>query len=123
MAAPCVLLVDDEYAVRRVLARYFERLGWTVREAADGPSALTLVATCRFDLVLSDINMPGMDGLELCEALAQCEPALPVIFMTGDADSITRLERVGAAHLHKPFTLDELQVRLAQVPAWRQQRS
>jgi two-component system cell cycle sensor histidine kinase/response regulator CckA len=82
-----ILLVDDEGAVRRFATRVLEREGYSVFEAKDGAEALELVQQehVSFDVVVSDIVMPRLNGVELMQALSSTRPDLPVILMSGYA--------------------------------------
>ena len=80
---PTVLIVDDFAAVRRMLALQFEGSGYRVIEAEDGFDALELINCEHVDLVLTDICMPGLDGLELVRAVRELSPKTPVVVMTG----------------------------------------
>ena len=80
-----VLVVDDEPFVRRVVARMLEREGYTTHEARDGAEALDRVRADGdfFDVIVSDIVMPRMNGVELLQALSTSYPELPVILISG----------------------------------------
>lgn len=112
-----VLVVDDEDAGRRVLVKLLERLGYDVRAAENGKRALDLIADAAFDLVITDIGMPEMDGFELLAHLKR-DPAtreVPVIVVSGadDVDSVVRCIEEGAEdHITKPFELQLLQARV-----------
>lgn len=105
-----ILVVDDEPAVRATIARALDALGYSVREAADGPSALAMVREEPPILVILDYVMPGMDGAEVAREIGTIAPDLPIIFSTGHA--ALRALRAAAGEdvevLEKPFTLDEL---------------
>lgn len=81
-----VLVIDDEDAIRRSISRYLERRGHAVAQAADGGEALRLIKRQNFDVVLSDLRMPGLSGLEMLRHLRRSAPhvARKVIFFTGD---------------------------------------
>ena len=81
------LVVDDNEINRRVAVAFLKRLGWEVREAADGATALDLLAGGRWDLVLLDVSMPDMSGLEVCRHIRSdpAHAALPVIAYTAHA--------------------------------------
>lgn len=100
---PIVLVVDDEPVIRAYVVRALTRAGLTVVEAADGPSALRLVADDRVrpTVLLTDIEMPGMTGIELAARLLALRPALRIVMMTGDRDRAT------AARGH-PSLVDEV---------------
>jgi DNA-binding response OmpR family regulator len=77
MDAPRVLIVDDDSSVARVLARVFERAGYLPATAPDGEWALTLLGDRTFEIMICDIQMPRMDGRELCRRLSREGPYLP----------------------------------------------
>jgi two-component system nitrogen regulation response regulator NtrX len=86
-----ILIVDDEPAIREVLTGYFEHQygprGFAVETAADGAEALRAVRRRRPALVLLDIDMPGMDGVEALRGVRAIDPKIPVIMVTGNADT------------------------------------
>jgi signal transduction histidine kinase/CheY-like chemotaxis protein len=93
-ANPRILVVDDELAIRSVIARFFSRIGYDMVEAADGASALAALETndWRIDLVITDVEMPRMSGLELARRIHQRDPSLPILYMSGYVDGRTRSE-------------------------------
>ena len=95
-----VLIVDDEPAMRRTLARTLQTYGFKVESQEDGEAALGLMASLRFDVLLADVNMPGMDGLALLERVKQEHPDVEVVMLTGQADITTAVAslRLGAYH-------------------------
>lgn len=106
--APKILLVDDDESVRITLAANLELEGIDVVEAENASAALALVQQQRFDLVLSDVRMPGMGGVELFLAVKRVAPELPVLLMTGftSEDAVTRAVAAGVfAVLIKPFDI------------------
>jgi EAL domain-containing protein (putative c-di-GMP-specific phosphodiesterase class I) len=82
-AEPRVLVVDDEQSLLRLCARVLEGSGYAVETASDGLSAVGLLETRVFDVILSDISMPGMDGLQLLRRVREIDLDTPVILMTG----------------------------------------
>jgi len=101
-----VLVVDDESAVRATLRRLLEMVGFDVREATDGNDAVALLATSDVDVVLTDIAMPGMDGIALLEAIRSRDADLPVVLLSGLPALETAIQAVelGAfRYLMKPF--------------------
>ena len=108
-----ILVVDDEDSIRRILLLNLERAGYTVELASDGASALTLLLQNRYDLLISDVMMPEMDGLDLVEHVRQ-DPELrdmPVILLTAQSSEsdITRGYIRGTdVYLTKPFDPSEL---------------
>ncbi len=87
-----VLIVEDDSSVRRVLVRVFEQAGFEVAMASNGEKAVEVLAGGQFDLMISDINMPKMDGQELCEHLSADGPYLPecIFIVTASAEDEKR---------------------------------
>lgn len=81
-----ILIIDDETMVRRSIAAYLEDSGFQVVEAANGHEGLDLLARVAVDLVVTDLRMPGMDGLDIIDRLQVRSPQTPVIVVTGTAD-------------------------------------
>ncbi|MFE9286059.1 MULTISPECIES: response regulator transcription factor [Streptomyces] len=119
-AAPAparVLVVDDDPTVAEVVAGYLERAGHVVDRAGDGPTALELAGAHRPDLVVLDLMLPGMDGLEVCRRLRGAGP-VPVVMLTarGDEDDrILGLEVGADDYVTKPFSPRELVLRVESV--------
>jgi len=112
-----VLVVDDDPTVAEVVAGYLDRAGYVVDRAADGPSALARAAAHRPDLVVLDLMLPGMDGLEVCRRMRARIP-VPVIMLTarGDEDDrILGLEVGADDYVTKPFSPRELVLRVESV--------
>ncbi|MEW1925700.1 response regulator transcription factor [Streptomyces sp. NPDC088360] len=112
-----VLVVDDDPTVAEVVAGYLERGGYTVDRAGDGPGALERAGALRPDLVVLDLMLPGMDGLEVCRRLRAKGP-VPVIMLTarGDEDDrILGLEVGADDYVTKPFSPRELVLRVESV--------
>ena len=108
-----VLIVDDEELYRRALERIVARSGHTVSAARDASEALSIVASQPVDLVLCDVKMPGINGLELVRQVHELEPDLPCIVITGygSAESSVEALRAGAFwYLEKPFDHSHLDV-------------
>ncbi len=108
-----ILVVDDEEAIREVLAQYLRRAGFVVLEAADGPSALRIATTTPPDLLILDLMLPGMDGLEVCRRLRETLAA-PILMLTARSEEDDTLEgfRVGADdYVTKPFSPREVVMR------------
>jgi DNA-binding response OmpR family regulator len=104
-------VVDDDADAREVLTTVLSQAGFEVDEAADGFAALTKVAHNRPDLVLTDLHMPGMHGLDLLHRIRRIHADVPVILATGleTHDLCTTAESYGAVTcLVKPLNLDEL---------------
>lgn len=112
-----ILVVDDDPTVAEVVTGYLRRAGHTVESVADGPAALARAALIRPDLVVLDLMLPGLDGLEVCRRLRATGP-VPVIMLTarGDEDDrIAGLERGADDYVTKPFSPRELVLRVASV--------
>jgi CheY-like chemotaxis protein len=110
---PRILILDDEEAVRRVLQNALERLGYELNVASSGPEALTLLSRNPYDLVICDIQMPGLSGIDFYRELERNLPSLAdrVIFITGDMVHLELqhfLDTIKANVLRKPFDLEGL---------------
>ena len=106
-----ILVVDDDEGVRGVTVDLLEAAGHEVRDASSGEEGLALADAHRFDLVLTDVVMPGMGGRRLADLLRQHHPGLPVLFMSGHADDDVLAQGVAAGRerlLRKPFRLEAL---------------
>jgi two-component system response regulator HydG len=113
MSRPVVLVVDDDAAMRTMLCEYLESAGHEVVVAASAIEAIETAASRPIDLVLSDLRMEGMDGLELTRRLLEAQPGTPVVIMTAFGSIETAIEamRAGAQNfLTKPFKMSSLQV-------------
>jgi CheY-like chemotaxis protein/signal transduction histidine kinase len=112
-----VLVVDDEDLVRRALVALLELMGYECVAAEDGLRALEILKSERFDLVISDLVMPRLDGLGFCTRVRAGHPNLPIIAMSGKAGGTANLaaaKHMGAsATLGKPFSRDELELALS----------
>jgi len=113
-----VLVVDDDPTVSDVVRRYLEQAGCEVRLAADGAAGLASIADQRPDLVVLDLMMPGIDGLEVCRRIRRQLPDLPVIMLTAlgeEADRVVGLEVGADDYVTKPFSPRELVLRIRSV--------
>jgi DNA-binding NtrC family response regulator len=110
-SVPKVLIADDEAMLRIVAAETLEDAGFNVSEAGDGTTALAILTSDpSIDLLVSDIKMPGMNGIELAEAGLKLRPKLKVLLMTAYATEILpdSLRAHGLEFLRKPFDLNRL---------------
>ncbi len=111
--AAAILVVDDEEDVREVIALSLSNRGYEIETAANGTDALARMRAKRFDLVLLDVMMPVVTGIEVCR-LAKADPALadvPIVFLTakGGGDALAEgLEAGALMYLQKPFTTEKL---------------
>ena len=113
-----LLVVDDDAVVREALVEALAEAGYEVRAAGDGARAVALLAERAPDVVLSDVRMPGMDGLALLALLRERAPEIPVLLMTAfdDMPTVVAAMREGATDfLVKPLDLHELRTRVARV--------
>jgi len=109
-----ILLVDDEEAVRRVLSFPLERDGYTVVQAADGEEALVRFDDQPVDLVVLDIMLPKLDGLEVCKQL-RSRSSVPIIMLTArddELDKVVGLELGADDYITKPFSIREFRSRV-----------
>ena len=105
-----ILLAEDEDAMRTYLARALENAGYSVTAVDRGTAAVPLLEAEHFDLLLSDIVMPEMDGIELAQRCAEISPTTKVMFITGFAAVTLKANREApqARVLSKPFHLKDL---------------
>lgn len=105
-----ILVVDDEERIRRLLRMYLEKEGYAIEEAEDGETALRKATGSEFDLILLDVMLPGIDGIEVCTRLRQ-HKATPVIMLTAKGEEVNRVQgfEVGADdYVVKPFSPREV---------------
>ena len=110
-----LLIVDDETAIRWALRKTLQRMNFEIVEAETGEQAIALVRTVRFDAVLLDIGMPGMNGIEACRRIRQLMPLLGIVMLTvrnTEEDKIQALDAGADDYITKPFHLGELAARL-----------
>ncbi|WP_329015043.1 MULTISPECIES: response regulator transcription factor [unclassified Streptomyces] len=110
-----VLVVDDDAAIRRSLERGLRLNGFTVRTAADGTGALAAIGQEPPDVLVLDVSMPGLSGIQVCTRLRAEGRELPVLMLSAldeSADRIAGLQAGGDDYLVKPFALQELVLRL-----------
>lgn len=108
---PAILVADDEPNIRRVLAAVLEREGYRVITARDGGEALGLLVAQKVQVVITDLKMPGVDGLEVLKFVQQNQPGTPVIIITahGTIDNAVQALKAGALdYITKPFEKDQL---------------
>jgi CheY-like chemotaxis protein len=109
-AAGKALVVDDDSELRSIVGKMLTVLGYEVSSADNAEKALRIFLGSKFDIVLSDYEMPGMDGVTLAHRIKKSSPGTPVVLMTGAAKE-TVLSRMGTAVdrvILKPFTLAQM---------------
>ncbi|MDQ2981155.1 MAG: response regulator transcription factor [Actinomycetota bacterium] len=109
-----ILLVDDEDSIQKLLAYPLEREGYRVLQARDGEEALERFASERVDLVVLDIMLPKLDGLEVCKRL-RAESEVPIIMLTArddELDKVLGLELGADDYITKPFSIREFRSRV-----------
>ena len=114
-AMPNILVVEDDVELRSILTNRLQESGYSVTAVEDGRMALEAVADATPDLVLLDVMIPEIDGLEVCRQLRASNPLLYVILLTAKADEMDRVVglEVGADdYVTKPFSLSELMARI-----------
>ncbi|MEO7070618.1 MAG: response regulator transcription factor [Nostocoides sp.] len=109
------LVVDDDHTVGDIVEAYLKRAGFEVHRAADGATALHLADRVAPDVVVLDLMLPGVDGLEVCRRLRRDHPGVPVVMLTAlgeEADRILGLEVGADDYVTKPFSPRELVLRV-----------
>ncbi|OIP66048.1 MAG: response regulator, partial [Nitrospirae bacterium CG_4_9_14_3_um_filter_53_35] len=106
-----ILIVDDEIHVREGLSEILQQEGFYVETASDGKEAISLSLNKRFDLMISDIKMPEIDGLQLLDEIQKVNPQIRVIMVTafGDVQTYLKSMQLGAhEYINKPIRIQEL---------------
>mgnify|MGYP001545678909 CR=1 FL=1 len=106
-----ILIVDDDHAQRSLLETFLQTQGYLTQQAASGEAALQLLAEGKYDMMISDVRMPGMSGLETLRRVRQKHPDLPVLLVTAFADirsAVTAMRDGAVNYLAKPIDLEEL---------------
>lgn len=100
-----ILVVDDEDRIRRLLRMYLERENYEIEEAENGDEALELALNNEYDLIMLDVMMPGIDGVEVCKQLRE-KKATPIIMLTAKGEEANRVQGFEAGvddYIVKPF--------------------
>ena len=108
-----ILIVDDQFGIRILLNEVLQKEGYQTYQAANGVQALDIVKKHPPDLVLLDMKIPGMDGIEILKRMKVIDPDIRVIIMTayGELDMIQEAMDLGAlTHFAKPFDIDDIRV-------------
>jgi len=110
-----LLVVDDEPAIRWALRKALRGMNFDVSEVESGEEAIALARTVRFDALLLDVGMPGMNGIETCKRLRKLMPLLGIVMLTvkdGEEDKIEALDAGADDYITKPFHVRELAARI-----------
>ena len=110
-----ILVIEDEARIQSFLSRGLDAEGYTVVAAGDGREGLDLATRARWDLVVLDLLLPGLNGLQVLRELQRAKPELPVVILSARSDVQTKLlsfELGAADYVAKPFSLDELLARI-----------
>src|SRR5215217_7640891 len=113
--APRILLVDDEQPIQTLLSFPLQRDGYEVVQASDGPEALARFSEQQFDLVVLDLMLPRIDGLEVCKRLRAKGSTVPIIMLTAKSEEIDKvlgLELGADDYITKPFSMREFRSRV-----------
>jgi len=111
---PNILVVDDESQITRVLKTALSSRGYAIRTASDGDDALQVMKSWTPDLVITDLRMPNMDGVELCRYL-RAKSGIPILVLSVRNEERIKIEALDAGaddYITKPFSIDELLARV-----------
>ncbi|MDK2957797.1 MAG: hypothetical protein PWQ57_3295 [Desulfovibrionales bacterium] len=120
-----IMLVDDEERLLSTTKRLFERLNVDVATASNGRDALALLDECEVDVVLLDVKMPGMDGLETLSEIKKAHPLIEVVLVTGHAsydDAVQGLKLGAMDYLLKPVCMKDMLSKVEEAFEKRQER-
>ncbi|HEX5483929.1 MAG TPA: sigma-54 dependent transcriptional regulator [Terriglobia bacterium] len=110
---PAILIIEDEAKMQRLLELSLVAEGYTTRAASDAETGLRLLRQEKFDLVITDLKLPGMDGLEFLQAVKRTDAHIPVLLMTafGTVETAVQSMKAGASdYILKPFSLEEMKL-------------
>ena len=110
-----ILIVDDESSIRRALHNTLQGMGFSVEEATTGEAAIDLVGESPFDVVLLDINMPGIGGIRACREIRKNQPRMGILMLTvrdREEDKVAALDAGADDYITKPFNIRELAARI-----------
>ncbi len=119
-----ILIIDDEVNLRSSLSYILQRVGYQVKTASGAQEALHHLVSQQFDLVFLDLQMPGMDGMQLLPEIQLINPHLPVIILTANANletAIQTMRRGARGYLMKPFDPEQILARADEVLREEQQ--
>lgn len=110
-----ILLIEDEHAIAELLILHLSDAGADVTHVDDGVRGLTLALQESWDLILLDLTLPRLDGLDICQQVRECNPGTPIILITArtsEAERIQGLETGADDYVSKPFSVSELMARI-----------
>jgi len=113
-----LLIVDDQKGIRRLLTEVFSEYGYMIESCANGIKALEVIPEFNPDLIIMDVKMPGMNGIDVLKKLRETDKDIRVIMMTayGDQHYVTQAENLGVARfIIKPFDLNELKTQVGEL--------
>lgn len=114
-ATPRILVVEDDHSLRQLIVKELTALSFAVDEASDGPTGLEMALNGNYDLATLDLNLPQMDGLEICRRIRAENDSLAILMLTARKDELDRvlgLEMGADDYLTKPFAMRELLARV-----------
>lgn len=106
-----ILLADDDANIRELVHRALKADGHSVIVTEDGAAAVEALQTSPFDLVVSDVDMPQLDGIEVGQAALKLKPNIRIVLMSGHTDQLERAKKLSSAHvssISKPFSLEQI---------------
>jgi CheY-like chemotaxis protein len=110
-------VVEDNADARYLVCETLRALGHEVQDVASGEDALPQLAQHEFDVLFTDVSLPGMSGVDLARLALQQRPQLALLFASGYGDELTRRLEFPAQSLQKPYDIEQLQAVLAQIAA------
>lgn len=113
-----LLIVDDQKGIRRLLTEVFLEYGYEIESCANGIRALEVIPEFKPDLIIMDVKMPGMNGIDVLRKLRDTDKDIRVIMMTayGDQHYVNQAEALGVARfIIKPFDLNELKIQVGEI--------
>ena len=121
-----LLIVEDDEGIRIPLTRALEREGYAVDGVADGEAALLSAAAADHDLIIVDVGLPGIDGLEVCRRVRAEQPSVPILFLTaqdGELDIVDGLDAGADDYVTKPFRVERAARPCSRAPPTRDRRA
>jgi DNA-binding NtrC family response regulator len=118
-----IMIIEDDEEMRSVLKDFFEEEGFEIDSASNGVDALRILSKDHFDLIITDIRMPGLTGLDILPRIKSLEPETPIVVITAyGGDDVRRrsIERGATTYLEKPIRLSHLRTLVREVVSRRQ---